>query len=432
MGGNEYSANSAFATSIALETVNIGENVTNIPDYAFYNCTRLASITFPNSVTGIGEKAFYSTAISELTIVSSVERIGNNAFEHCTNLTTVNFNATNCTTAGNLVFLLDDAFTTLNIGQNVTRIPSYLFSGCAITSDLTIPNFVTIIGSGAFANCNGLTSVNIGNSVTSIGSSAFKDCTGLSGALTIPNSVTSIGGAAFQNCSGFTSLTLGSSVAEISMNAFAACTGISIIYSLATTPPTLSSFAFVNMDTNIPVIVPCGCVSAYNDAWSGFNNIQQSNDCPSYTITVTSANSSQGTVTGGGTYVVGSVITIEAIANDGFQFSSWNDGNTDNPRQITVTGNATYTASFIPVTAIAENSATRIFIYPNPASSTINITSPETISSIEIENVLGQVVKRVDVNSDNASCDVSELPNGIYMMKIRVQGDDIKLKFVKE
>ena len=432
MGGNEYSANSAFATSIALETVNIGENVTNIPDYAFYNCTRLASITFPNSVTGIGEKAFYSTAISELTIVSSVERIGNNAFEHCTNLTTVNFNATNCTTAGNLVFLLDDAFTTLNIGQNVTRIPSYLFSGCAITSDLTIPNFVTIIGSGAFANCNGLTSVNIGNSVTSIGSSAFKDCTGLSGALTIPNSVTSIGGAAFQNCSGFTSLTLGSSVAEISMNAFAACTGISIIYSLATTPPTLSSFAVVNMDTNIPVIVPCGCVSAYNDAWSGFNNIQQSNDCPSYTITVTSANSSQGTVTGGGTYVVGSVITIEAIANDGFQFSSWNDGNTDNPRQITVTGNATYTASFIPVTAIAENSATRIFIYPNPASSTINITSPETISSIEIENVLGQVVKRVDVNSDNASCDVSELPNGIDMMKIRVQGDDIKLKFVKE
>lgn len=65
-----------------------------------------------------------------------------------------------------------------------------------------------------------------------------------------------------------------------------------------------------------------------------------------FTITVESENEEQGTVTGGGDFPMGTEIQIEAIPNGGYYFKEWNDGNKDNPRTITVQGNATYKAKF--------------------------------------------------------------------------------------
>lgn len=65
-----------------------------------------------------------------------------------------------------------------------------------------------------------------------------------------------------------------------------------------------------------------------------------------YSITVESADPSMGTATGGGTFAEGTVITISAMPFDGFYFVGWNDGNAENPRNITVTQNATYKALF--------------------------------------------------------------------------------------
>ena len=70
-----------------------------------------------------------------------------------------------------------------------------------------------------------------------------------------------------------------------------------------------------------------------------------------YTITVNVNDPSMGTVTGGGEYKENSQVNIEAKANEGYIFISWNDGNTDNPRSIIVTGNASYTAVFKPLGA---------------------------------------------------------------------------------
>ena len=65
-----------------------------------------------------------------------------------------------------------------------------------------------------------------------------------------------------------------------------------------------------------------------------------------YTITTNVTPSGSGTVTGGGTYPAGSTVTLEAIPNNGYAFSQWQDGSTSNPRTITVNGDATYTATF--------------------------------------------------------------------------------------
>ena len=65
-----------------------------------------------------------------------------------------------------------------------------------------------------------------------------------------------------------------------------------------------------------------------------------------YTITVDANPSNGGTVTGGGSYHYGEIATLRATPNSGFTFVGWNDGSTELTHNVTVTGNATYTATF--------------------------------------------------------------------------------------
>ncbi|MBR5983946.1 MAG: T9SS type A sorting domain-containing protein [Bacteroidales bacterium] len=70
------------------------------------------------------------------------------------------------------------------------------------------------------------------------------------------------------------------------------------------------------------------------------------------------------------------------------------------------------------ITGISE-AEMQISIFPNPANEILNITSSEEISEIEIVNTLGQVVYRVEVNAENAVCDLENLPSGVYVVRIR-------------
>lgn len=67
---------------------------------------------------------------------------------------------------------------------------------------------------------------------------------------------------------------------------------------------------------------------------------------PVVTITVESSDETMGTVTGGGTYDSMITISIEAIANKGYEFDSWNDGNIENPRKVITGRDETYVAKF--------------------------------------------------------------------------------------
>ena len=64
----------------------------------------------------------------------------------------------------------------------------------------------------------------------------------------------------------------------------------------------------------------------------------------SYTLTVTAG--AGGTVSGSGTYNYGATAALKATPSAGYHFVKWSDGNTNASRTVTVTGNATYTATF--------------------------------------------------------------------------------------
>ncbi len=263
----------------SLSTLNIGENVTIIPTKAFSDCSGLTSVTIPNSVTSIGQNAFSGcSGLTSITIPSSVTSIGGCAFYRCLGLATVNFNATNCTTMGSSslpVFYNCTSFTTLNIGENVTVIPSYAFSGCSGLTSVTIPNSVTSIGDYAFKNCSGLTSVTIPNSVTSIESYTFENCIGLT-SVTIGNSVTSIGNSAFSGCSGLTTVnfnatnctTMGSTYYHVFQNCNANAT-INIGNGVTVIP----DYAFYGLLGNGVLIIPNSVTSIGRYAFYGCSNL---------------------------------------------------------------------------------------------------------------------------------------------------------------
>ncbi len=73
-----------------------------------------------------------------------------------------------------------------------------------------------------------------------------------------------------------------------------------------------------------------------------------------------------------------------------------------------------------------------IQIYPNPATSILNIVSEENIESVEILNISGQVVSFKTVSNNIAKVDISALSSGVYFAKIYFFDNVLVRKFVVE
>lgn len=91
-----------------------------------------------------------------------------------------------------------------------------------------------------------------------------------------------------------------------------------------------------------------------------------------YTLTVNSANTSMGTVSGGGTYNHGATATLTAMPKSCYLFKRWTDGNTDNPRSVTVTSAETYTAEF--ATEVSGTCGTNVQWSYNGCTGTLTIS----------------------------------------------------------
>ena len=179
----------------------IPDDVTNIKEFVFNGYTGLTSVSIHNNVNSIWHNSFSNC--SKLTSIKIDEknqifdsRDGCNAIiETSTNklisgcISTIIPNSV--TSIGDYAFYECSGLTSMTIPNGVTSIGNYAFYECSGLTSMTIPNGVTSIGESAFQNCPGLTSVTIGNGIERINYAIFPECENLT-SLTIGSNVKTI------------------------------------------------------------------------------------------------------------------------------------------------------------------------------------------------------------------------------------------------
>ena len=152
-----------------LTIINSKTNATSF----FANCPKLKSIILPNTVTQIGNYAFYDCDFTNIYIPNSVKTIGSYAFYSCDNLTTINLDSVEI--IGSKAFSNNNL--TSIILKNIHTIGNYAFE---CSNDLTeIYIDAVIINSSAFSKCPKLSSAIIGKNAIELQYYIFENCSNL-------------------------------------------------------------------------------------------------------------------------------------------------------------------------------------------------------------------------------------------------------------
>lgn len=264
----------AFADCNKVTTVQIGDDITEIGDYAFSGCTSLEKVVFAGTMAkwkevqiGLDNDVLNNVEIvcadgvispipdTDSSIVDS-GRCGENAYWtlYETGVLVIigegkmyDWIALNrdmpwytlkgrikeveihsgITDVGNSAFYECDDLRTVTLSPTVTEIGNYAFCNCSDLISITIPSSVTKIGNETFAACHSLKSIELPSSIKEIGDSAFQD-SGI-GSITIPSGVTKIESTTFNHCSNLTDVEILSDITEIGDSAFAYCQNLTNI-----------------------------------------------------------------------------------------------------------------------------------------------------------------------------------------------------------
>ena len=284
--GMSIIAEKTFYGCSSIPSISIGKNITSIGENAFYNCNpieltwnarnctrnggmkatnlerltignevevipsrlahsaKISELTIPESVTTIGEYAFYDCKnLTELVIHESVSTIGDFAFAHTTGLKKLIWNAIHCTSKGSMAAgNLED----ITIGPKVEILPDG-FANQSKIDHIDIPNSVTSIGGQAFSNCSNLTEITIPESVTSVGPLAFYNCINLR---RVNWNAIDCSTEFFYNmpifymCNNVRTIAVGGQVVSIGGVAFQGCNNVDSVICYATSPPAIADNCF--------------------------------------------------------------------------------------------------------------------------------------------------------------------------------------------
>ena len=306
--------------------VNIGNGVRYIPNGLFRNLN-VDSLCLPSTVMSIADSSFLYCKLIYMSMSTNVSKISNYAFYGCSNLTSI------------------------SLPRSLDSIGHYAFFGCSALTSLTIPESVTKIGNYAFARCVNIVSL---TSLNPIPPQVYGDSTFHKVYKAIPLNVPSQSINTYKLAYGWRDFT--NIVADTTIG----------VYQVTVT----------TVDTNmgqVKIILPYTpqngqlVIQAIPNAnyrfthWSDGNQeavrslyiTQDTNlvayfasDNAQYTLTAVSDNTSMGSVSGGGRYQANSQVMITATPYLGYEFTAWQDGNTQSQRTITLVSDTTFRAYF--------------------------------------------------------------------------------------
>jgi len=359
-----------------LQTLYLGDNIEYIPRNLCKGSSNITSVTIPEGVRFIGACAFHGTNITSITIPSSVEYIEACAF-YSPSLRTVNINARNLERNHSEWEDLTDYWHHYMFGISYNRHSKGMFACSSYNPEDPTQNELP---------CSPVTNLIFGDSVS-----------------VIPNYF-------LYGNTAITSLTIPKSVERISTHAFKNCTSLQEIHSLNPTPFYVGE-AFDSVPYDIPVYIPCGSTESYTYSWYPFTNFIESS---SYIFNVSSSDETMGTVQIVNAPTCTSPAVIQANPNTGYHFVQWNDGNTDNPRTLTVESDTTiigYFASNSGTESVDDIEDTKPFIYTVNSSIIVDNTGNEEVIVYDIKG-------RMIFNKKANRCSIDVPSSGIYIVKV--------------
>lgn len=317
--------NSCFSGCRSLLNINIPKLITTINQSTFYGCSSMTAVTFNKAVTSIGSDAFKNCSkLASLTIPANVTSISSGAFDGCTSI-------------GDLTF--EDSETAINIACRFVS-GKNLYLGRNITYSMS--------NASPFSENNVLETVTTNMNVTSVPNYEFYNCKSLKDVY-LSDAVTSVGTYAFSGDIALANFEVGISVESIGAEAFSDCTALLEFTSHSILPATVGTEALDDIDKlECTLHVPEGTEDAYMaaDQWKEF--WIEGDLLPRYKVIVAvdPECAGMGTVKGSNAYDKNTTATLEAVPAEGYEFVRWSDGNSDNPREITVDADVNLTAIY--------------------------------------------------------------------------------------
>ena len=253
--------NSMFAFSQYLSEITLPSSLVRIGDNAFMGCYNMTRLYIPEGVTSIGEAAFYScTILSDVQLPESLESLGNIVFGECKSITEIEI-PSGVKSIGTDLFFSCESLESVILPAGIASISEGMFVQCLGLKTINIPSSVTSIEARAF-NGSGITEIDIPSGVTAIGAEAFYNCKSLS-KINLPSSITSIGERAFFGCFTLLEITIPANVISIGESAFVECQSMKEMVFLSPEPPVIAGDFWIQTDSLERILVPKGSKAAY-------------------------------------------------------------------------------------------------------------------------------------------------------------------------
>lgn len=230
-----------------LKEVNLPDNISVIPDYAFEKCTLLEKINIPQSLVQIRNDAFAESGIKEFIAPDSFKEIWGHAFKDCKNLEKVDLNKT--TSIGDMSFENCTKLSSIVLPNTLVELGTHVFSDCTLLNNIKMPSNpieitnTFIYGSGYYNDAknweNGILyvdnylittnndllnqqSINVKEGTIVIAINAFTNNGKNLKSIVLPEGLKIIGSSAFSSLYSLSQINIPSSVISIGNNAFGA------------------------------------------------------------------------------------------------------------------------------------------------------------------------------------------------------------------